>query len=150
MTNPRPDCSPSLNMAAIYSVYTSPSHPPIPNHLPTLIVTPHGNVCFILSCHFSPISSAILLGQPSNILYSYLHTNFVRSVAMLSCLRAHALFLECGELPFDSFPSRRPLRCQAFPPARQQPRSQGLRLGSWARGSWRWFTHRTLRGLSQP
>ncbi|GBE81996.1 predicted protein [Sparassis crispa] len=43
-------------MAAIYTVYTSPTHPPIPNHLPTLIVTPHG--------------------QPSNILYSYLHTNF--------------------------------------------------------------------------
>ncbi|KAJ2930822.1 hypothetical protein H1R20_g6296, partial [Candolleomyces eurysporus] len=43
-------------MAAIYAVYTSPSHPPIPNHLPTLIVTPHG--------------------QPTNILYSYLHTNF--------------------------------------------------------------------------
>ncbi|KAF7778780.1 hypothetical protein Agabi119p4_3125 [Agaricus bisporus var. burnettii] len=43
-------------MAAIYAVYTSPSHPPIPNHLPTLIVTPHG--------------------QPTNILYSYLHTNY--------------------------------------------------------------------------
>ncbi|KIJ44011.1 hypothetical protein M422DRAFT_67673 [Sphaerobolus stellatus SS14] len=43
-------------MAAVYSVYTSPHHPPIPNHLPTLIVTPHGN--------------------PQNILYSYLHTNF--------------------------------------------------------------------------
>ncbi|CAL1704399.1 unnamed protein product [Somion occarium] len=43
-------------MAAIYTVYTSPTHPPIPNHLPTLIVTPHG--------------------QPANILYSYLHTNF--------------------------------------------------------------------------
>ncbi|KAF8231314.1 hypothetical protein L208DRAFT_74203 [Tricholoma matsutake] len=43
-------------MAAIYAVYTSPNHSPIPNHLPTLIVTPHG--------------------QPSNILYSYLHTNF--------------------------------------------------------------------------
>ncbi|EPQ58354.1 hypothetical protein GLOTRDRAFT_57268 [Gloeophyllum trabeum ATCC 11539] len=43
-------------MAAIYAVYTSPTHPPIPNHLPTLIVTPHG--------------------QPQNILYSYLHTNY--------------------------------------------------------------------------
>ncbi|KAH0827099.1 hypothetical protein J3R83DRAFT_4785 [Lanmaoa asiatica] len=43
-------------MAAIYAVYTSPSHPPVPNHLPTLIVTPHG--------------------QPTNILYSYLHTNY--------------------------------------------------------------------------
>ncbi|PVG02237.1 hypothetical protein CPB86DRAFT_811729 [Serendipita vermifera] len=43
-------------MAAIYTVFTSPNHAPIPNHLPTLIVTPHG--------------------QPQNILYSYLHTNF--------------------------------------------------------------------------
>ncbi|KAG8841682.1 hypothetical protein FRB91_004769, partial [Serendipita sp. 411] len=43
-------------MAAIYTVFTSPTHAPIPNHLPTLIVTPHG--------------------QPGNILYSYLHTNF--------------------------------------------------------------------------
>ncbi|KAI6045420.1 hypothetical protein EDC04DRAFT_2865341 [Pisolithus marmoratus] len=43
-------------LEAIYAVYTSPTHPPVPNHLPTLIVTPHG--------------------QPSNILYSYLHTNF--------------------------------------------------------------------------
>ncbi|KAF8509285.1 hypothetical protein JB92DRAFT_2947619 [Gautieria morchelliformis] len=43
-------------MSAVYSVYTSPTHPPMPNHLPTLIVTPHGN--------------------PQNILYSYLHTNF--------------------------------------------------------------------------
>ncbi|KAJ7273641.1 hypothetical protein B0H12DRAFT_1228471 [Mycena haematopus] len=48
-------------MAAIYAVYTSPTHPPIPNHLPTLIVTPHG--------------------QPSNILYSYLHTNFAISAS---------------------------------------------------------------------
>lgn len=28
--------------SAIYAVYTSPTHAPIPNHLPTLIVTPHG------------------------------------------------------------------------------------------------------------
>lgn len=46
----------SITMAAIYAVYTSPTHLPVPNHLPTLIVTPHG--------------------QPSNVLYSYLHTNF--------------------------------------------------------------------------
>ncbi|KXN85450.1 hypothetical protein AN958_11254 [Leucoagaricus sp. SymC.cos] len=46
-------------MAAIYAVYTSPNHPPIPNHLPTLIVTPHG--------------------QPTNILYSYLHTNYAKN-----------------------------------------------------------------------
>ena len=53
VTNPRPD-KPALPlslsiMAAIYSVYTSPTHPPIPNHLPTLIVTPHGNVPLIYS-----------------------------------------------------------------------------------------------------
>lgn len=29
-------------LQAIYAVYTSPTHPPVPNHLPTLIVTPHG------------------------------------------------------------------------------------------------------------
>lgn len=29
---------------AIYTVYTSPNHPSVPNHLPTLIVTPHGTV----------------------------------------------------------------------------------------------------------
>lgn len=52
-----PSLSPlTVCVLAIYAVYTSPNHPPIPNHLPTLIVTPHG--------------------QPTNILYSYLHTNF--------------------------------------------------------------------------
>jgi len=29
-------------LAAIYTVYTSPNHPSVPNHLPSLIVTPHG------------------------------------------------------------------------------------------------------------
>ncbi|KAG9103686.1 hypothetical protein FRC06_008937 [Ceratobasidium sp. 370] len=43
-------------MSAIYTVFASPTHTPIPHHLPTLIVTPHG--------------------QPQNVLYSYLHTNF--------------------------------------------------------------------------
>jgi hypothetical protein len=45
-------------MAAIYTVFTSPHHAPMPNHLPTLIVTPHG--------------------QPNHILYTYLHTEEVR------------------------------------------------------------------------
>ncbi|WVF66031.1 hypothetical protein IAT40_000769 [Kwoniella sp. CBS 6097] len=40
--------------AAIYTVFTSPHHAPMPNHLPTLIVTPHG--------------------QPNQVLYTYLHT----------------------------------------------------------------------------
>ena len=32
----------SMHLPAIYSIYTSPNHAPIPNHLPTLIVTPYG------------------------------------------------------------------------------------------------------------
>ncbi|KAH9981226.1 hypothetical protein BGW80DRAFT_1247973 [Lactifluus volemus] len=72
-------------MAAIYSVYASPTHPPLPNHLPTLIVTPHG--------------------QPSNILYSYLHTNFVQH----------------RELPLDSLSSRRSLVAKLFPPRANNP-----------------------------
>ncbi|KAJ8502181.1 hypothetical protein ONZ45_g11883 [Pleurotus djamor] len=43
-------------VGTIYAVFASPTHTVLPNHLPTLIVTPHG--------------------QPTNILYSYLHTNF--------------------------------------------------------------------------
>ncbi|KAL7424621.1 hypothetical protein Q5752_000305 [Cryptotrichosporon argae] len=46
---------------AIYTVFTSPHHAPMPNHLPTLIVTPHG--------------------QPNQILYTYLHTEEVRTRA---------------------------------------------------------------------
>ncbi|GAA5840139.1 hypothetical protein JCM5353_008521 [Sporobolomyces roseus] len=42
-------------MSAVYSIFTSPNHPPVPDHLPTLIVTPHG--------------------RPAQILYTYLHTN---------------------------------------------------------------------------
>ncbi|KAJ8520420.1 hypothetical protein ONZ45_g2757 [Pleurotus djamor] len=44
------------SLRPIYAVFASPTHTVLPNHLPTLIVTPHG--------------------QPTNILYSYLHTNF--------------------------------------------------------------------------
>ncbi|GAA5866184.1 hypothetical protein JCM8547_007196 [Rhodosporidiobolus lusitaniae] len=42
-------------MSAVYSIFTSPHHPPVPDHLPTLIVTPNG--------------------RPNQILYTYLHTN---------------------------------------------------------------------------
>jgi hypothetical protein len=74
-------------VAAIYAVYTSPNHPPIPNHLPTLIVTPHG--------------------QPSNILYSYLHTNFVSNPpANSSTQHSHPTSPECGELPPNPVPAR--------------------------------------------
>ncbi|KAG0658503.1 hypothetical protein C6P46_005746 [Rhodotorula mucilaginosa] len=41
-------------MSAVYSIFTSPHHPPVPDHLPTLIVTPNG--------------------RPNQVLYTYLHT----------------------------------------------------------------------------
>ncbi|POY75892.1 hypothetical protein BMF94_0975 [Rhodotorula taiwanensis] len=41
-------------MSAVYSIFTSPHHPPVADHLPTLIVTPNG--------------------RPNQILYTYLHT----------------------------------------------------------------------------
>ena len=63
-----------LTSTAIYAVYTSPTHPPVPNHLPTLIVTPHGTPSAPLLVSHSHLSP----GQPTNILYSYLHTNYVR------------------------------------------------------------------------
>ena len=34
--------------SAVYSIFTSPNHPPVPDHLPTLIVTPHGRPAQIL------------------------------------------------------------------------------------------------------
>jgi hypothetical protein len=43
-------------MSANYAIYTSPNHQPIPDHLPTLIVTPQG--------------------KPHQVLYTYLHTNY--------------------------------------------------------------------------
>ncbi|ORY41754.1 hypothetical protein BCR35DRAFT_285517 [Leucosporidium creatinivorum] len=51
-------------MSAVYSIFTSPNHPPVPDHLPTLIVTPHG--------------------RPSHILYTYLHTNVNRENYLLT------------------------------------------------------------------
>ncbi|UZJ55254.1 hypothetical protein CBS101457_004574 [Exobasidium rhododendri] len=51
-------------MSAVYSIYTSPNHAPIPSHLPTLIVTPHGN--------------------PSQVLYSFIHASYNRECFLLT------------------------------------------------------------------
>jgi hypothetical protein len=51
-------------MSATYAIYTSPTHKPIPDHLPTLIITPHG--------------------KPQQILYTYLHTNYNRENYLLT------------------------------------------------------------------
>lgn len=42
--------------AAVYSIFTSPHHPPVPDHLPTLIVTPHGRPQQVL-CEPAPLLS---------------------------------------------------------------------------------------------
>jgi hypothetical protein len=77
-----------LCASAIYTVYTSPTHPPIPNHLPTLIVTPHGALC--LCAQDTTVIEFLCTGQPSNILYSYLHTNYVSlSCATTNSPRSH-------------------------------------------------------------
>ena len=89
-------------MAAVYSVFTSPNHVPIPNHLPTLIVTPHG--------------------QPSNILYSYLHTNFVsrRSTCLVISLITELFLCSKNAENYLLTPSPQGDLCVAklFPPAR--------------------------------
>jgi neural Wiskott-Aldrich syndrome protein len=55
-------------MAAIYSVYASPTHPPLPNHLPTLIVTPHGNFPSL----FIPLHPLIIAFFQVNLLISFI------------------------------------------------------------------------------
>ena len=53
-----------LTCPATYAIYTSPHHAPVPYHLPTLIVTPHG--------------------QPQHILYSYIHANYNKETYLLT------------------------------------------------------------------
>jgi neural Wiskott-Aldrich syndrome protein len=69
----------SIPMAAIYSVYASPTHPPLPNHLPTLIVTPHGNfpslfLLFLLSSFLFQVNLLISF-IPTSIQTLYVFLN---------------------------------------------------------------------------
>jgi hypothetical protein len=52
-------------------------------------------------------------GQPSNILYSYLHTNFVRFVNLTSPFVFILISpsVEYRKLPLDTLSPGRPLRC---------------------------------------
>lgn len=47
-------------MQATYAIYTSPSHKPVADHLPTLIVCPHGKPSHIL-CPSSPFLPRLML-----------------------------------------------------------------------------------------
>ena len=53
---------------AVYTIYTSPHHPPVPDHLPSLART--------VPSSGSPAQIVTPSGRPSHILYTYLHTNF--------------------------------------------------------------------------
>ncbi|CED84801.1 hypothetical protein [Phaffia rhodozyma] len=91
-------------MAAIYTVFTSPYHAPIPDHLPTLVVTPHG--------------------QPSHVLYSYLHTDYNKVNYLLTpspqgdlCVAKlfppSAALRAASDLGHGGPPSNRAVRCEA-------------------------------------
>ncbi|WWD16404.1 hypothetical protein CI109_100830 [Kwoniella shandongensis] len=79
--------------AAIYTVFTSPHHAPMPNHLPTLIVTPHG--------------------QPQDVLYTYLHTEENRVNYLLTPSPQGDLCVA------KLFPPPRPRHSSASLPAKQ-------------------------------
>ena len=126
---------------AIYAVYTSPSHPPIPNHLPTLIVTPHG---YCSSFLLKSYAHSVEIGQPTNILYSYLHTNYVSLASTLLVIPLK--FLEFRKLSFNAIAPRRSLCCKALSSS-SKGIGKSFRFGS---GSFLFFhlTGSSLRSLS--
>lgn len=97
---PRPASDSLLTTAhtAIYTVYTSPNHPPIPNHLPTLIVTPHGMV------HTSPSSPNFNTSPQDNRPISSTRT-CTRTMYAVFHARLEQVSprpIECRELPLDT------------------------------------------------
>lgn len=132
--------------AAIYTVYTSPTHPPIPNHLPTLIVTPHGMLFSYCVCP-QILSSASRTTQQYPLLllaYQLCTRSCTWSMEQLSPCP-----LECRELSADAVAARRPLCREALPSSRERrqwksyrvrPRSCILVL----------FQGRPLRSLPKP
>ena len=69
-------------LAAIYTVYTSPNHPSVPNHLPTLIVTPHGMVSHGFCEH--TVHSDTLLDRQGNLQISSIRISTRTSYASAS------------------------------------------------------------------
>ncbi|MBW0558051.1 hypothetical protein O181_097766 [Austropuccinia psidii MF-1] len=100
-------------MSANYTIYTSPSHQPIPDHLPTLIITPHG--------------------KPSQILYTYLHTNYNQENYLLTPSDQGDLCV-AKLFPFKRLPSgpsagnndRMPIRCEASRNLKWMIRNEGI------------------------
>lgn len=130
---------------AIYAVYTSPSHPPIPNHMPTLIVTPHGQPFSPNSIHLS-LTYTQQANHPTFFTRIYIQTTLVH----LLCPGIHGLLTrpELGELSLDTVSPGWSLRCQAISSS-----------SSWTRKSicfrsrsrlLSFFSCGQMRGISQP
>jgi hypothetical protein len=81
---------PPSRRTAVYSIYTSPNHAPIPNHLPTLIVTPCvigamvEGVLVPATNYISDLPSLYSHGNPSQVLYSFIHASFNRECFLLT------------------------------------------------------------------
>lgn len=107
-------------MSAAYSIYTSPTHKPVPDHLPTLIITPHGT--------------------PHKVLYTYLHTNLNQENYLLTPsdqgdLCVVRLFLPPSRRVSQGQPAggasgaasdRLPIRCEASRNLRWTIRNEGI------------------------
>ena len=95
-------------LAAIYTVYTSPNHPSVPNHLPTLIVTPHGMLpsCF---CDHT-VHSDTLLDRQDNLPISSTRistqTSYVPAPAYLELDLTAPCATEHRELLAHALPAR--------------------------------------------
>lgn len=79
----------SILSSAVYTIFTSPDHPPVPDHLPTLIVTPAGKPGQILYTYLVSQNGLLVLLFPihyveTSFAYSIQHTNYNRENYLLT------------------------------------------------------------------
>lgn len=99
----------------MYTIYTSPKHAPVPDHLPTLV----GRSLSVLAVFdlTGCVQIVTPAGKPQNVLYTYLHTNYNQCgifagthTPKITDNNSHCL--EQGKLPLDALSQRRPLHSQ--------------------------------------
>lgn len=143
-------CSHPLTLrTAVYSIFTSPHHPPVPEHLPTLIVTPHGRPQQVLCESLASLPPAprlpndrgadpphARLQTPSCTLCGTFDPRRARTSADPPS-RSRFAERQHRELPPHPSPGRRPLRRQTVPsrplwlPARRQRRRRREQQRAW-------------------